>query len=334
VINYGKGEKIGMKKVTLSIFLFPVIFAGLITGCSKASVPSSSVKKFKIGLAAYAMNDEAATYVVNGAMRFASEHQDEIDLQIGDSKADSSTQLSLVENWCAQSYDAIIVTVIDSTMGLTYIDLCKKAGIPLIAVNRALDGMEGGAAAYIGSDELQAGKLQAQFIADQLGGKGNVAVLMGIVGLDNTTKRTQGYYDIFQNYPNIKIVQENTAKWERAEAMKVTENWLQMNLDLNAIVSNNDEMAIGAANALRAEGIKDRILVLGIDAIPAALEGLKAGLLDATVFQPLMDQGYSAAERAYKVCKGEVSKSFEAVWIDFELVTPDKADEYLTRLKN
>jgi len=345
-----------MKKAKfLSIHLCLAMLIGLFAGCGTASDSSSitessepdaaaessanaspeqsGAKKFKIGFTVYGMDDAFTTYVVDGANKFAEEHKDEVDLQIGDSKKDSATQLSLVENWCSQEFDAIIIYVVDSTMGPTLIDVCQKANIPIIGCNRAFEGMEDGCVAYVGSDELQAGHLQAQYIADLLGGKGNVGVLMGELGLDNTAKRTQGYHDIFDKYPDIKVVQENTAKWDTAEAMKVTENWLQMDLDLAAIVANNDQMAIGASNALVAENTKDKVLVSGIDAIPPALEAIKAGTLDATTYQPGLMQGYTSVEIALKACKGEGPTTFESTWIDFELVTAENVDQYLELYK-
>lgn len=154
---------------------------------------------------------------------------------------------------------------------------------------------------------------------------------MGMLGLDATALRTQGNKDIFAQHSNIKVLSEQEGKWDRAKGMEVAENLLAAHKNLNVIVSNNDEMAIGAVLASRKLGIKDEnIIIVGLDATPDALEYLGNGL-DATVYQSASGQGRGGAEAAYRAAKGEKLEKYN--WIPFELVTPDKKSEYQAKYK-
>lgn len=124
------------------------------------------------------------------------------------------------------------------------------------------------------------------------------------------------------------MISEASGQWDRAKGMQIAENWLQKG-GIDAIVANNDEMAIGALLAAESMGIADEdILIAGIDATPDALEYLGKGL-DVTVFQSAMGQGYGGAEAAYRILKGETLEKMQ--WIPYELVTVDQKDEYLAR---
>jgi ABC transporter, periplasmic sugar-binding protein len=154
---------------------------------------------------------------------------------------------------------------------------------------------------------------------------------MGILGLDATAKRSEGAKETFARHGHIKVVSEQEGKWERDRGLTIAENVLAANKKINVIVSNNDEMAIGALLATRKLGIKDEdVTIIGVDATPDALEYLGKGL-DATVFQSAQGQGYTGAEIAYKAAKGE--KVEHVNWVPFELVTPDKKEEYQAKYK-
>ena len=185
---------------------------------------------------------------------------------------------------------------------------------------------------YVGSDEIEGGRIQANFIVDTLkGNPAEAAILMGPLGQDAQIKRTQGNKEIFGQHKNIKIFTEQEGKWDRAKGLEIAENLLAANKNLNVVVSNNDEMAIGAVLAGRKLGLKDEDLIIdGLDATPDALDYLGKGL-DATVFQSAAGQGSAGAEMAYLAAKGEKVPAVK--WVPFELVTPDKKEEYQARYK-
>jgi len=174
------------------------------------------------------------------------------------------------------------------------------------------------------------GKLQAEGIAKLLNNKGNVVIMMGELATQAAVLRTEGVEKVVAQHPEMKIVGKQTANWRRNEAIDLMNNWLVAGTTIDAVVANNDEMAIGAILALQQAG-KDvkKVVIAGIDATTDALAEIKKGNLDVTVFQDAKGQGKGAVETAVKLMKGEKVESF--VWIQFELVTPENYKEYLKR---
>ena len=159
-------------------------------------------------------------------------------------------------------------------------------------------------------------------------GKGNVLMMHGHPGQTAEVKRTEGAMDILAQNPDMTLLDEQTADWDRAEAMTLMENWIQAYGDqINAVFCQNDEMALGALNALVQAGKKDNVLVVGVDAIDDALQSVKDGKMDATVYQDCKGQAEGAIEAAYKLAKGESVE--KEILIPFILVTTENVDEYL-----
>jgi inositol transport system substrate-binding protein len=152
------------------------------------------------------------------------------------------------------------------------------------------------------------------------------AILMGILSNEGAIKRTEGNKEILDQYDGINILAEETGNWQRDQGLSLTENWLTAyGDDLNAILANNDEMALGAVQALQAAG-RDDVLVLGVDATPDAREAVRNGDLAATVLQDLSGQGRTGAEIAHEALMG--NSPTQVTWIDFVPVTADNVDEF------
>ncbi len=179
--------------------------------------------------------------------------------------------------------DAIIVNPVDTNAVKPIMDQATKAGIPLVFVNRRPQAELTDKMAYVGSDSILAGRLQMEALAKAMNGKGNVAILLGDPANESTRDRTKGVEEVVAKYPNIKIVQKQTAKFTRNDAVDVVSNWMTSGEDIRAIASNNDEMAIGALQALGKN--PNHILIAGVDGTPDALQMLKSGKMIATIFQ-------------------------------------------------
>lgn len=179
--------------------------------------------------------------------------------------------------------DAIIVNPVDTNAVKPIMDQATKAGIPLVFVNRRPQAELTDKMAYVGSDSILAGRLQMEALAKAMNGKGNVAILLGDLANESTRDRTKGVEEVVAKYPNIKIVQKQTAKFTRNDAVDVVSNWMTSGEDIRAIASNNDEMAIGALQALGKN--PNHILIAGVDGTPDALQMLKSGKMIATIFQ-------------------------------------------------
>ena len=209
--------------------------------------------------------------------------------------------------------------------------LATEAGIPLVYVNRMpADSELPEKVAFVGSDERQSGTLEMQEVCKLMGGKGKILVMMGELSNQAARQRTQDVHDVIAtpDCSGITIIEEQTGNWSRTQGTDLMTNWISAGHQFDAVVSNNDEMAIGAIQALKAAGVDmDKVIVAGVDATQDALAAMKAGELDVTVFQNAAGQGQGAVDTALKLAKGEQVESF--VWVPFELVTPANMEQYV-----
>lgn len=242
-----------------------------------------------------------------------------------DGQGDADNQVSQVENFITQGVDAIILNPYDKDGCIPCAQKAKEAGIPCVVICTQLSDLSS-ATAYVGSDDVQAGEIEMQQVADAIDGKGDIAVILGPTGISSQTDRSQGIQNILDQYPDIQVIYEESANWDRAEAMTLMENWLQTGKNIDAVVAQNDEMAIGAYNAIAAAGKQDEIPVVGIDAIADALKSVEEGGLLCTVFQNATAQSQTAVDVAVKAAQGEEVDD----WYDvpFELVTIDNVADY------
>lgn len=284
----------------------------------------TSEKSYKIGCTFDYLSD-FMSYVVDGVTAYGKDHPN-VEVSVQDANFDVAKQLQQVENFINSGYDAIVIKPVDAEGCQTISQACTDAGVPLIVVNAEIIGSE--YTTYIGSDHVLAGQLQSQFVADKLGGKGKVAILQGELIVAAAGMRTDGNEEIIAKYPDMEVVSKQEALWMRDTAINKTENWINSGLEINAILANNDEMALGAIIALKASGIDD-VLVCGIDATEDALNALKDGTMAMTVFQNGFGQGYEGVAAAVKVLNGEKVEKY--IDVPYEQVLPEQADEYLAK---
>jgi inositol transport system substrate-binding protein len=208
------------------------------------------------------------------------------------------------------------------------IEKANNANIPIIVVNREFKEMDT-ATSYVGGISISSGLIQMEEVAKQLGGKGNIAIMNGVMGQQAARDRTEGNKQIMAKYPDMKVVLEGTANWDRAQGLALMENWLNSGKKIDAVVSNADEMIIGAYMAAEAAGKEKDILFAGIDAMPDALDLVKAGKIKVDVFQDAIGQGKGGLEAAVKVARGE--KIEKIIEIPYQLVTKDNVEEYIKK---
>ncbi|POY44261.1 ATPase [Avibacterium gallinarum] len=295
-------------------------------------IPALFAKSLTIGVSMYSLSDKYPTYLQDAMQKFEKAHQD-VKLKFADANGDPAKMLNDIENFIDVNVDAIVVMLTDPKIVKSIGLKAKKAKIPLIAVTvKPNDEDMQYLTSYVGSEEITSGKMQGEFVLRTLNGKpANAIILLGPLGLDAQIKRTEGNKSVLASHPEINILSEQEAKWDRAKAMEVAENLFAAHKNINVVLANNDEMAIGALLAARKAGIADdEIIIIGIDATPDALEYLGKGL-DATIFQSAAEQGRMSIELAYKAAKGEKVPAIK--WIPFELVTPDKKAQYLNKYK-
>ena len=295
------------------------------------SLSSTPALAAKIGVTMSAFDDNFLTVLRNGMGKYA-ESQKDISLQFEDAQGDVGKQLNQIQNFIAQKVDAIIVNVVDTDATPKMTKLATQAGIPLVYVNRMpADKTLPEKVAYVGSNEVDSGTLQMKEVCKLMGGKGNILVMMGDLANQAARQRTQDIEDVIATpeCSGIKILDKRTAKWQRTEGNDLMTNWISSGMKFEAVVSNNDEMALGAIQALKASKMLDKTIVAGIDATQDALASMKAGELKVTVFQNAAGQGQGAVDTAMKIIKGE--KVPPMVWIPFELVTPANLSQYMSK---
>jgi inositol transport system substrate-binding protein len=249
------------------------------------------------------------------------------DITITDAKDDTAAQLSQVENFISQKVSAIIVVPVDTSAAQPMADAAKAANIPIVFVNRnpSISGVP-----YVGSDSLFAGTVEMEELAKLAGGKGDVVILQGQVSNEAAVLRTQGCNDVVGKNPGMKVVATQAGDWDRAKGQSITENWIQSGLLKAGMVvcANNDEMALGAINALKAGSLLDKVFVGGVDATSEALAAMQAGDLEVTVFQDAKGQGKGGVDAAVDLVGGKTIPN-NLVDIPYVLVTPANIKDYL-----
>ncbi len=305
----------------------------LSTALAMGVVGAASAENIGVSMALF--DDNFLTVLRNGMQDYVGGLEG-VSLQIEDAQNDVGRQLNQIQNFVASGVDAIIVNPVDTDATVAMSNLAAQAGIPLVYVNRqpvnvdSLPKMQ----AFVASDELESGKLQTQEICRLLreAGKGDGAravVMMGELSNQAARIRTQDIKDVIatEECSFIQIVEEQTAMWSRTQGTDLMTNWLSAGVQFDAVISNNDEMAIGAIQALKTSGISmDDVIVGGIDATADALAAVAAGDLDVTVFQNAAGQGEGAVDIALKLARGEEVES--KVYVPFELVTPENLANY------
>ena len=191
--------------------------------------------------------------------------------------------------------------------------------------------------AFVASNEIESGTLAAFEGCQLLRAAGypdgaNIYIMMGELSNQAAVQRTKDFHDVIGmdmcNF--INIIDEQTANWSRDQARDLMTNWLSSGQEFQAVFANNDEMAIGAIQAMKAAGISmDDVIVTGVDATQDALAAMQAGDLDVTVFQNAAGQGAGALDAALRLARGE--DVAQRVYIPFELVTPENLADYTTR---
>ena len=253
-----------------------------------------------------------------------------VTAQFEDAENDIGRQLNQIQNFIAQHVDAIIVNPVDTDATPRMTRLVAGARIPLVYVNRMpADKQLPPRVSFVGSDESQSGTLQMAEVCRRLGGKGDIVILMGELTNQSARQRTEDIEQVIArpSCRGIHVLDEQAANWKRTQAADLMTNWLSAGLRPVAVVANDDEMAIGAIQALKQARLLGATLVAGIDATPDALAAVKAGELAVTVFQNAPAQGRGAIETAMKLAHGEPVPAL--VWVPFELVTRDNLSDYL-----
>lgn len=319
-----------MKKRVVSLLLCVALVGTLAAGCGAADKEAKKDKKateteggLKLGITLYSLKNEFTVRIANAAEEMANEMGAE--LVVYDGNYDPSTQISQVETMISDGVDGIILNPQDAEACAPCVDKAVAAKIPIVGVNTRVKSDK--LTSYVGSQDVIAGEMEMQKIVDLLKGKGKIVIIEGPMGQSAQIERRQGIQNVLDKNPGIEVLAEKTANWSRSEGMTVMENWLQAFDEIDAIVAENDEMALGAREAVKAAG--KNIPAVGVDGITDALTAIKNDDLIASMFQDGAGQGSKSVEVLIKAIKGEAVE--ENYWIDFEEVNKDNVAEFEKR---
>ncbi len=218
---------------------------------------------------------EAITKANDGTLLWQSAHND------------VNAQISQIQQFINQKVDVIIIAAVNSSTLGPQIAEAAKAGIPVVATNLSISGPEAEKlASYVGPNDVGAGEQEAQAVVDALKGKGNIVVMQGPVGQSGAIDRTKGIENVLAKNPGIKVLAMQPANWERTQAYKLMQDWLsRYNGQIDGLISENDDMAIGSMQALKEKGLAGKIPVSGVDAIKDGLRAIRSGEVIETNLQ-------------------------------------------------
>ncbi len=275
-----------------------------------------------IGIACFTLQAEFPATINEAIAAYVEELglSDTVKLISVDGEYDVAKQVGQVETFISQGVDGIILLPMDADGSIPCVTAAKEAGIPLVVCNGSVNCEVD---SCVKSNDTVAGNLEMAFLAEAMGGAGKIAILHGPNGISAEVLRREGYAEVLENYPDIEIVAEPSCNWSREEALSTSENLIEANPELKCIVAQNDEMAMGALQAVK--DAKADIIVGGIDAIADAVEAVRAGELACTVFQDAVGQGRGSLDQVISMLNGNPGEDID---IPFILITPENIEEY------
>lgn len=283
-------------------------------GTTDTTNQPAATEELTVGLSISTLSNPFFVTLQDGAQAAADNAG--IKLEVRDAKDDPAKQVADIEDLVQKGVDVIIVNPTDGAAVVAGIEAANNANIPVITVDRGAEG--GTVVTHIASDNVAGGKMAGEFILQQLNNQGKVVELEGIAGTSAARDRGEGFNQAIQDVAGIEVVSRQPADFDRSKGMSVMENLLQSNSDIQAVFAHNDEMALGAVEAIAAAGLEG-IIVVGFDATDDAVQAVQDGKMAATVAQKPDLMGQIAVETAQKVANGEAVDA--QLPVELELVT-------------
>jgi len=293
--------------------------------------PVSAVGKKVVGVTLLSLQSPFLVTLDNAMKSEAA--REGIDLVSLDPGQNVSKELSQVKDLISRKVDLIVMIPVDQRMSQSAARLVNQAGIPLVLLNTKFTDdftSNGGKfVTYVGSDDTVAGVIEGQYLVQNLPKGGNVVYLVVQYGGASTERRKAGFESAIKDHVNLSIVSELQGHASRVKGKTIMQDLLQKygKGQLQALVAQNDEMAIGASSAIQeADRLGEFKVLIGVDGSKPALDAVTAGTLTATVFQDAIGQGTGAVAVANKILAGEVVEP--QLLIPFELVTKENVSSF------
>lgn len=305
----------------LSALLLSLLLVLGMTGCGiviegeGSSSGKNNKKSGAIGLSISTQNNPFFVTLAEGAKKAADEAG--VSLTIVDAGDDATKQVSDIEDLVSKNISVLIVNPVDSDAVTGAVQAAKNQGVAVISVDRVVNNVD--IDCQIASDNVAGAQLATLYIVEKLGEGVKTAELVGTSGASAAIDRSAGFHNVADS--KLKVVASQTANFNRTEGMTVMENMLQADGDIKAVFAANDEMALGAVEAISGAG--KNVMVVGFDATDDAIAAIKAGRMAATVAQQPELIGKTAVENAIKLINGETIP--ESIPVEVTLITKDNA---------
>ncbi|MGY2286389.1 substrate-binding domain-containing protein [Pseudomonas gingeri] len=278
-----------------------------------SSVSFAQGKTYKIGAAVYGLKGQFMQNWVRELKEHPAVKDGTVQITVFDGNYDALTQNNQIETMVTQHYDAIIFVPIDTKAGVATVARAQESDVPVIASNTKVASAN---VPYIGNDDIEGGRLQAQAMVDKLKGKGNVVIIQGPIGQSAQIDRQKGEVEVLLKNPGIKVIEMKTANWSRAEALSLTEDWLNAhpNGGISGIIAQNDDMALGALQAVKSRGLSPNdVPITAIDGMPDAIQAAKKDEV-TTFLQDAQAQSQGALDVALRTLVGKDYKPQSVIW--------------------
>ena len=276
----------------------------------------SAQEKLKIGAAPYGLNAEFMQIWAAALQEHPAVKNGEVELTVFDGRYDALVEQEQLNTMITQKFNVIIFVPIDIEAGATSVQAAADAGIPVVGSNTRVNSDL--LAAYVGSDDAISGYMEAKAVLDKIGCKGNVVIIEGPIGQSAQISRLEGNKKALAECPDVKVLEQQTANWSRAEAQTLMENWLTSYPgQINGVIGQNDEMALGAIEAIKSANLKvEDFAIAGIDGVTDALTAVKEGSM-TSILQDARAQAQGALDIAILKAKNGDYKPQSDIWAQY-----------------
>jgi ribose transport system substrate-binding protein len=268
--------------------------------CNRGGGDASGGSERTVGFAMSTLNNPFFVSMRDGAQEAADDAG--IKLVFTDARDDPAQQANQVSDFTSQNVDGVILNAVDSDAAGAIVSPLNSSGTPVVAVDRAVIGAD--VSTFIASDNVAGGRLAADALAEAIGETGEIIILQGVPGTSASRDRGAGFEEAIAAYPNVQVVAKQPADFDRTQGLNVATNLLQAHPNAVGIFAENDEMALGAIQALGARAGSD-VKVVGFDATPDGLAAIESGTMNATVAQKPAELGRASVEAMVSALDGD-----------------------------
>tara|TARA_R110001606_G_scaffold316730_1_gene463497 strand:- start:266 stop:1258 length:993 start_codon:yes stop_codon:yes gene_type:complete len=294
------------------------VFAGFAISALTVATNTQALaaEPIRIGAATYGLQGEFMQLWSEALENHPAVKSGDIEVTVFDGRYDALVQSNQFDSMITRQYDAILFVPIDADACVGPVIRAVSAGIPVVGSNTRCNSDQ--LASFVGSNDVLAGQMVAEEVIEKIGDNGKVVVIEGPIGQSAQIDRAEGINKALAEHPGIEVLERRTANWSRAEALSLMENWLTSHQDeIDGVIAQNDEMAIGAIQAIQASGRSlDDIAVAGVDGITDALNAVQQGHM-ATILQDATAQAQGALDVALTRIDKTDSLPLSATWTTY-----------------